>query len=552
MKKRRSGISIMAKLIGLIKPLWAVMLLAITLGVVGYSCAVFLTILATHGLLTAVNNPSANLGGLFAALVVMAVSRGLLHYGEQYCNHFIAFRLLAIIRHKIFAKLRTLAPAKLEGKDKGNLISVITTDTELLEVFYAHTISPIAIAVIMSVIMTVFIGVNYLPAALLAACGYAVVGIVIPIVNGKKGGSLGMEYRTEFGDMNSFMLDSLRGIDETIQYNAGKNRLDEISSRSNKLSAKQKKLSSLEGRQRALTNSVILIFSLGMLCLMMYAKNTGAVTFDQMLINTVAMMGSFGPVVALSNLSNNLNQTLASGERVLSLLEEEPITTDITGCEPTEFDGAAAENVTFGYGDETILDNISVAFPKNKIVGIHGVSGSGKSTLLKLLMRFWDTDKGKVTVSGKNIKEVNTSDLRDMQGYVTQETYLFHRTIAENIEIGKSGASLEEIQEAAKKASIHDFIMSLPNGYDTKLGELGDTLSGGEKQRIGVARAFLHDSPFLLLDEPTSSLDALNEGVILKSVNEAAKEKTVVIVSHRQSTLRCADKIFEMSALRKS
>ena len=257
MKKRRSGISIMAKLIGLIKPLWAVMLLAITLGVLGYSCAVFLTILATHGLLTAVNNQSANLGGLFAALVIMAVSRGLLHYGEQYCNHFIAFRLLAIIRHKIFAKLRTLAPAKLEGKDKGNLISVITTDTELLEVFYAHTISPIAIAVIMSVIMTVFIGVNYLPAALLAACGYAVVGIVIPIVNGKKGGTLGMEYRTEFGDMNSFMLDSLRGIDETIQYDFGKNCLDEISSRSDKLSAKQKKLSSLEGRQRALTNSII-------------------------------------------------------------------------------------------------------------------------------------------------------------------------------------------------------------------------------------------------------------------------------------------------------
>ena len=552
MKNRRSGISIMARLIGLIRPLWGIMLLAITLGVIGYCYAVFLTIVAVHGLLMAVNDPSAGLGWLFAALVIMAVSRGLLHYGEQYCNHFIAFRLLAIIRHKIFAKLRTLAPAKLEGRDKGDLISVITTDTELLEVFYAHTVSPIAIAVIMSLIMTVFIGVNYLPAALVAVCGYIVVGVVIPLWNGKKGGYSGMEYRNDFGDMNSFMLDSLRGIDETIQYNCGQERLEEISKRSDTLSAKQKKLSVLEGRQRAVTNTVILLFSFGMLALMLYAKNTGAATFDQMLINTVAMMGSFGPVVALSNLSNNLNQTLASGERVLSLLEEEPVTADISSREPTAFEGAAAENVTFGYNDETILENMSITFPKNQIIGIHGASGSGKSTLLKLLMRFWDTDRGKVTISGRNIKDVNSSDLRDMEGYVTQETFLFHRTIAENIAVGKTGATLEEIQSAAKKASVHDFIMSLPNGYDTKLGELGDTLSGGEKQRIGVARAFLHDSPFLLLDEPTSSLDALNEGVILRSVTEAAKDKTVVIVSHRQSTLRCADTVAEMSAIRSS
>lgn len=322
--------------------------------------------------------------------------------------------------------------------------------------------------------------------------------------------------------------------------------MEQIDDRSKKLGQMQKKLNRHEAAQSSLTNMVILLFSFGMLFFMLRNYEQGVAGFDNVLIATIAMMGSFGPVVALSNLSNNLSQTLASGERVLSLLEEEPQITEVSGEAPTVFEGAAAEQVTFAYENEQILKDYSVEFPNGKIVGIHGASGSGKSTLLKLLMRFWDVDGGSVCISDKNVKQINTTDLRDMESYVTQETCLFHDSIANNIAVGKPGASRAEIVAAAKKASIHDFIATLPNGYDTQVGELGDTLSGGEKQRIGIARAFLHDAPFLLLDEPTSNLDALNEGIILKSLQEARGDRTVVLVSHRASTMNLADVVVEM------
>ena len=321
----------------------------------------------------------------------------------------------------------------------------------------------------------------------------------------------------------------------------------QIDERSQKLGQMQKKLNRHEADQSSLTNMAILLFSFGMLFFMLWNYQNGKVSYDNVLIATIAMMGSFGPVVALSNLSNNLNQTLASGERVLSLLEEVPQIDEVSGKDETEFAGAAAQQIDFSYEEEQILKAYSIDIPKGKVVGIHGVSGSGKSTLLKLFMRFWDVDRGSVQISGKNIKEINTKNLRDMESYVTQETYLFHDSIANNIAVGKSGASREEIMEAAKKASIHDFIMTLPQGYDTKVGELGDTLSGGEKQRIGIARAFLHDAPFLLLDEPTSNLDSLNEGIILKSLKESCKNTTVVLVSHRKSTMNLADVVYEMT-----
>ena len=322
--------------------------------------------------------------------------------------------------------------------------------------------------------------------------------------------------------------------------------MEQIDDRSKKLGQMQKKLNRHEAAQSSLTNMVILLFSFGVLFLMLRNYEQGVADFDSVLIAAIAMMGSFGPVVALSNLSNNLSQTLASGERVLSLLEEEPQITEVSGEAPTEFQGAAAEQATFAYENEQILKGYSVEFPKGKIVGIHGASGSGKSTLLKLLMRFWDVDGGSVCISDKDVKQINTADLRNMQSYVTQETCLFHDSIANNIAVGKPGASRSEIIASAKKASIHDFIATLPNGYDTQVGELGDTLSGGEKQRIGIARAFLHDAPFLLLDEPTSNLDALNEGIILKSLQEARGDRTVVLVSHRASTMNLADVVVEM------
>lgn len=576
--RRRSALKIMGSLIGLVKPLIHIMILAVLLGTAGYLCAIFLTILAGQILIQGLGHVAGTQGAmsqgllagmtpqnLFVLMIVLAVARGILHYAEQYCNHFIAFKLLAIIRHKVFAALRRLCPAKLEGRDKGNLISIITTDIELLEVFYAHTISPAAIAALTSFMMVFFMGSYHVGAGIFALCAYLIVGIFIPLWNGSRGGNTGMEFRAKFGELNSYVLDSLRGLDETIQYGQGKNRERQMEEKSAELIKKQKKLSRMEGGQRSVTNLVILLASFGMLFFMLYLYGKQTVDLDGVVICTIAMMGSFGPVIALSNLSNNLNQTLASGERVLSVLEEKPQVEEIyegekdlhelgkeqentfhKGSAQMLFAGAEASHVTFSYEEEEILRNYSVKIPAGKIVGIHGASGSGKSTLLKLLMRFWDADSGEVSVNGANVRRIPTRSLRDTESYVTQETHLFHDSIANNIAVGKPGASRQEIMEAAKKASVHDFIMSLPKGYDTEVGELGDTLSGGEKQRIGIARAFLHDAPFILMDEPTSNLDSLNEGIILKSLREEADKKTVVLVSHRKSTMNVADVMYEM------
>ena len=549
-KQRRSSIKIMGKMIGLVKPLAHIMTAAMFLGTLGYLCAIFLTITAGHGVLLAMKGQRVT--KYLIILVFLAVMRGILHYAEQYCNHFIAFKLLAIIRHQVFAVLRKLCPAKLDGREKGNLISIITTDIELLEVFYAHTISPIMIAILTSLIMVVFIGKFHVYAGIFTVCSYLLVGCVIPLWNGSKGGQKGMEFRSGFGNLNSFVLESLRGIDETIQYGQGKKRKAQISEKSIELGKMQKELNRMEAMQRAVTDLVILCCSFGMFFLMYHLYQAGNVTFDAMLLATIAMMGSFGPVTALSSLSNNLNQTLASGERVLSLLEEEPMVEESEGEADISFEGASVEDVTFAYDEEVILKDCNINMKQGKVIGICGKSGCGKSTLLKLLMRFWDVNKGNIKISEENVKEIPTKTLRNTQAYVTQETELFHDSIANNIAIGKPGAAREEIIKAAQKASIHDMIMSLPNGYDTEVGELGDTLSGGEKQRIGIARAFLHDSPMLLLDEPTSNLDSLNEGIILKSLKEESQGRTVVLVSHRESTMGIADEVYHMDAGRVS
>lgn len=556
---RRSAIQIMGQLIGLVKPLLIFMIAAILLGTVGYLCAIFLTILAgrvvAHGLIPQLfyrmRNPRLvfmPVKTILTIMIVIALLRGILHYLEQYCNHYIAFRLLAIIRHKVFEALQKLCPAKLESRDKGNLISIITTDIELLEVFYAHTISPICIAFLTSLFMVLFIGHYHYLAGSLALIAYIIVGVIIPVINGKLGSAEGMTFRNNFGELNSFVLDSLRGLDETIQYNQGEERKQEIIERSKQLAKQQEYLSYREGAQRSITNTVILLASFGMLFLTLFLYLNHELGFEGIITCTLSMMGSFGPVVALSSLSNNLNQTLASGERVLSLLEEKPLVEEVEGDKETNdsFKGATLNHVTFSYDDETILDDYSLKLEPGKITGIHGVSGSGKSTILKLLMRFWDVHQGSITVDEEEIKQIPTKHLRDMESYVTQETHLFHDSIANNIAIAKKDATREEIMEACKKASIHDFIMTLPKGYDTEVGELGDTLSGGEKQRIGIARAFLHDAPMILMDEPTSNLDSLNEGIILKSLKESSKQKTIVLVSHRASTMNIAETVYEM------
>ncbi|WP_210120465.1 amino acid ABC transporter ATP-binding/permease protein [Treponema parvum] len=553
--EKKNAFLIMARLIVLIRTLLPVMLLAIFFGSTGHLCAIAVTVSAASGIasIAAQSAPLVPLRMLPYLLIAFAVCRGVFHYAEQYCNHFIAFKLLAVIRHRIFAKLRELCPAKLEGRDKGNLISILTSDIELLEVFYAHTISPVAIALIVSTCMTVFIWHGNAAAGIVALCAYITVGAVIPLVNAKLGGADGLKFRNAFGELGSFVLDSLRGLDETIQYGCGKKRLSKLEKRSQELTRMQKKLSTLESYQRAITNVVILAFDAAVFCLMLRSFFAGSVSLGSVVITTTALMSSFGHVVALSNLSNNLMQTLASGERVLSLLDEKPIVEEVTSgsangdtAETFSTNGIAVSNADFSYGAENILTNFSLAIPEQKIFGIHGPSGCGKSTLLKLLMRFWDVQSGSVSLSNKDIRTIDTASLRQAESYVTQETSLFRDTIANNIAIGKIGATRNEIIDAAKKASLDEFVSSLPNGYDTEVGELGSTLSGGERQRIGLARAFLHDAPIMLLDEPTSNLDSLNEGIILKSLNEKSKRKTVVIVSHRMSTLNIAHSIFEM------
>ena len=545
--KKRSNLSIMLRLITLVKPLAGYMMAAVAMGVAGFLCAQFITILGGYAMLDVLKlHTGISISAIFVLVLVLAVLRAVLKYGEQSCNHFIAFKLLAIIRDHVFKALRKLCPAKLEGRDKGDLISVITSDIELLEVFYAHTISPVCIAFIMSVIMSIFIGSYSVVLGMIAVLAYIAVGAFVPVMISKKSGTLGEVFRRQSGQLSGYVLESLRGLDEEIQYSYGEKRLDDLKLRTDSLSLKQEKMSVNVGFNTAITNSVILIFDIIMLVTSVSLYRNGTVGLEGVIIPLVALMSSFGPVVALANLGTTLQNTLASGGRVLDILDESPVTEEITDGRDITFSGAKAENVTFSYGEEKILDGLSLDIEKGKIIGIIGRSGSGKSTLLKLFMRFWKTQGGRIAVSDEDIDSINTASLRNAESFVTQETELFHDSIENNIRIAKLDATHDEVTSACKKASIHDFIMTLPEGYDTNVGELGSTLSGGERQRIGLARAFLHDAPFMLLDEPTSNLDSLNEAVILKALRDEGAGRTVALVSHRKSTMCICNKVYSV------
>ncbi|MFR3903254.1 amino acid ABC transporter ATP-binding/permease protein [Hominisplanchenecus sp.] len=550
--KKRSNFAVMKNLIHLVKPLTDYMILAILMGLLGHLCASFITIFGAFGILQVLGMWKGSLGFLFIGVAVFAVLRGILRYAEQSCNHFIAFKLLALIRDEVFQSLRKLTPAKLEGKDKGNLITVITSDIELLEVFYAHTISPTAIAVLYTILLCLFIGQFHVILGILALLAYLAVGVLIPLAVSKAGGDDGMRFRTKSGELGSFVLDSLRGLSETLQYGQGQERMRQMNHRTDELSKEEERMKRTTGRNMAITGMTILISDLLMLFVSSMLYQRGTLGFDGVLISTVALMSSFGPVTALANLGSTLQNTFAAGNRVLDILKEEPMVKEINGQKEIAFHGAKAEHVTFSYGQETILKDVSADIKENSVVGIIGKSGSGKSTLLKLLMRFWDVHEGSVSISGTCVNQINTSNLRDMESFVTQETCLFHDSVAANLRIAKLDATQEELEAACKKASIHEFIKKLPQGYETQVGELGDTLSGGERQRLGLARAFLHDAPFMLLDEPTSNLDSLNEAVILKSLEEERNGKTVVLVSHRESTMQIADVVYSVERGRMS
>ena len=541
--RRRSNISIMCRMVKLVKPLVPVMIAAVILGVIGFLCAIFLTVGAAL-VLTGIAGfgPAISVGAGIALVAACGLLRGPLHYGEQMCNHYLAFKILALVRDRVFGKLRTLAPAKLEGRSKGDLVSLVTSDVELLEVFYAHTLSPVLIAVLVCGVMIAFIGSVSWQLAIGVFVAYVLVGAVAPWVASRAAGNGGRELRDALGGMNAFVLDSLRGLRETLQFGQEHARAEQLDSCMDSLSKVEDRLKGRAARSMAATNGLVLGLDVAMVALACALCAHGVIDSGQAFVCVAALMSSFGPVIAVANLGSGLQQTLASGARVLDLLDEQPQIRDVAdGCTVGVFSGAAAEHVDFSYGASSVLKDVSLEVTPGSIVHLAGKSGSGKSTLCKLFMRFWDPSDGCIRVSGQDIRGVNTESLRAIEGYMTQETHLFSGTVGDNITLAKPDATPEELAEACRKAALTGLIERLPQGLDTSVGELGDTLSGGERQRIGLARMFLHDAPFVLLDEPTSNLDSLNEAAVMRALLDARQGKTVVLVSHRASTAAICD-----------
>lgn len=542
---RKNGFVVMGHLLKLVTPLTHIMAFTITMGTLGFLAAIFIMVLGATGLVNLLNfDTHLTFSGILTALIVLAVARGALRYLEQMSGHYIAFKLLALLRDKVFSSLRRLAFVKLQDKQAGQLVSLVTNDIELLEVFYAHTIAPIMIAFFTSAILLLVFAQLSSWFVLVALAAYLTVGVILPIITTKLAREDGRRYRELVGEMNDFFLDSVRGMKEIQLFGYAKQRLDEIQQRSQKIDTAFERIKDQEAKVRVYTEVAVSVFNIIMLFTGLILFSLDKIDFAAFLIGVILLMSSYGPVIALSNLSSNLLQTLASGERVLSLLAEEPELKDVeSAVDLKDVSRIEVENVNFAYGEEQILSDVSLSVKKGEILGIHGRSGSGKSTLLKLLMRFYDPKSGSIKINGETLPNINTRSLRDNMAYITQQTYIFNETIEENIRLARRDATLEEIMEAAKKASIHDFILSLPQGYQTKMTELGGNLSDGEKQRIGIARAFLHNAPIILLDEPTSNLDSLNEAMILKSLLDAKAEKLIILVSHRQSTMAICDQV---------
>ena len=542
---RKNGFVVMGHLLKLVTPLAHIMAFTITMGTLGFLAAIFIMVLGAMGLVNLLNfDTHLSFSGILTALIVLAVARGALRYLEQMSGHYIAFKLLALLRDKVFSSLRRLAFVKLQDKQAGQLVSLVTNDIELLEVFYAHTIAPIMIAFFTSVILLLVFAHLSGWFVLVALAAYLTVGVILPIITTKLAREDGRRYRELVGEMNDFFLDSVRGMKEIQLFGYAKQRLAEIQQRSQKIDTAFERIKDQEAKVRVYTEVAVSAFNIIMLFTGLILFSLDKIDFSAFLIGVILLMSSYGPVIALSNLSSNLLQTLASGERVLSLLAEEPELKDVeSAVDLKDVSRIDVENVNFAYGEEQILSDVSLSVKKGEILGIHGRSGSGKSTLLKLLMRFYDPKSGSIKINGETLPNINTRSLRDNMAYITQQTYIFNETIEENIRLARRDATLEEIMEAAKKASIHDFILSLPQGYQTKMTELGGNLSDGEKQRIGIARAFLHNAPIILLDEPTSNLDSLNEAMILKSLLDVKAEKLIILVSHRQSTMAICDQV---------
>lgn len=558
---RRSAPSIMWRMMGLVRPLAGWLVLAVALGSIGMLTAAFVPAFGAFGLMAALGHNALGLGlvASCAACAACGITRGPLHYGEQLCNHYIAFRLLAHIRDLVFGALRQLAPAKLEGRGKGELVSLVTSDIELLEVFYAHTISPIVIALVCTAVFEGFLLAVSPELAGIALVAYAVLGVLLPLVSAKACGTTGRQSREGAGKLGAFVLDSLRGASETIQFAGGADRSRALGELTEQVGAVDARLKRRQAASEATADALILVANLVMLGRALQLVAAGTIDFAAAFVAVFTFVSSFGSVMAVSRLGASLQETLASGTRVLDLLDEQPQCAEVTDGQNVEFTGAAAEHVSFSYvggagaddagqaAGETaaslILDDVTCTFAPGTMTCIMGRSGSGKSTLLKLLMRFWDPTAGAITVSGVDARRINTASLRSHEAYMTQDTHLFCGTVRENLLVARADATDAELLDACQSASLTALIDRLPQGLDTPVAELGDSLSGGERQRIGLARIFLNDAPFILLDEPTSALDALNEAAVMQAVDELKRRgKTIVLVSHRASTCAFADR----------
>lgn len=546
---RRSGAKIMLNLIILLGSLAYIMILAVINGSFGFICAMGVTVFGSIGVAKALGETISMSYGLIIGLTIgCGILRGILRYFEQYSNHYIAFRLLAVLRDKIFGALRVLCPAKLESKQKGSIIAMITSDIETLEVFYAHTISPICIAVLVSTTVFLFVGfISSWYLSLVALIGFIFIGIIVPLISSGKLKESGVKYRAEFASFSAYFLDSIKGIKDIVLNNAGDEREKEVNIRSDELLKETKRMKhhiSCAGSAIELTVSVFVVITL-IIGIILVKKDM--LTLGKMIIGVVTVFSSFGPVIAVGSLPGNLTQTFASGDRVLNLLDEKPVVEEIKDGKNFDYESLEVKNLSFSYDGQTeVLKDIAMHAQKGEIIGIVGESGCGKSTLLKLLLRFFPRNDGEINYNDIDIDNINTNSLLKNVTMVSQSTYLFEETIEDNIRIAKPDATKEEIENACKMVSVHEFIMSLPDGYNTQVSALGDNLSAGEKQRIGLARAFLRGSELILLDEPTSNVDSINEGIILKALKEQKNKKSIILVSHRESTMAIADRIYKV------
>jgi len=541
---KKSDLSILGRMLRELGSMTLVMLLTILFGVGGFLAASAIAVTATAAAVSPLGQSIAL--SLTAAILIIALSailRGFLRYAEQLSGHYIAFKILAILRDKLFAKLRTLAPAKLDTHEKGNLISVITSDIEMMEVFYAHTIAPVSIALICSVIYTTLLWHIHFAFGLFAAVLYLLIGFVLPLILKHSASDSASAYREKRGKNSAFILDTMRGLKEILQFDAGNARKQDINTQSESLGKSTQQIKRKEAVGFAVTDLLIILSMLACIGLGFALYAVGSIDGAGFTISVVLLISSFGPVVALSALSTTLAGTIASARRVFDILDEPPVVEDIPGDIQITHHDIKFDNVTFTYPSRNfeVLEGINLDINKGEHIAIVGESGNGKSTLLKLLMRFYDTDTGTVQYGGSNIQDIPTQSLRGAQSMLSQSAFLFNDTIENNIRMANDTVSMQDVINAAKKAAIHEAIQKLPDGYQTNAGELGQRFSSGEKQRIALARAFLVDSKLLLLDEPTSNLDVLSEAAILRSIQTHCTDKTLILVSHRVSTTAVCD-----------